>query len=116
MEESERLYGPYPLRQETIKDLVILASPGTYVLGDSDAAGFHARSVGRSDVDVAARIREFVGFYSEFKFAYCDTAHAAFESECRLYHEFVRSLDSALHPSRRAYSTWRCPHCSIFDY
>jgi len=110
------MYGPYPLRQETVNELVIFACPGAYVLGDTDAAGFHPRCVGRSDVDVAARIREFVGFYSEFKFAYFDTAHAAFENECRLYHRFVQSLDSALHPSRQAYSTWRCPDCSIFDY
>jgi hypothetical protein len=110
------LYGPYPLRQETIKELVIFACPGTYVLGDTDVEGFHPRSVGRSDFDVAARIRDFVGFYSEFKFAYCDTARAAFESECRLYHQFVQSLDSALHPSRLALSNWRCPDCSLFDY
>ena len=116
MPEPAGLYGPYPLRQETVKDLVILALPGTYVLGDTDAGGFHPRCVGRSDFDVASRIREFVGFYSEFKFAYCDSAHQAFEAECRLYHEFAERLDSALHPSRRAYSAWRCPHCSIFDY
>ena len=116
MPELAGLYGPYPLRQETIKDLLIFASPGTYVLGDTDAEGFHPRCVGRSDFDVAARIREYVGAYSEFKFAYCETARAAFERECRLYHEFAPSLDSQLHPSRRAYSDWRCPHCGMFDY
>jgi hypothetical protein len=116
MPDPAGLYGPYPLRQDTVKELVIFACPGTYVLGDTDADGFHPRCVGRSDQDVAVRIREFVGFYSEFKFAYFDTARAAFENECRLYHQFAESLDSALHPSRRAYSSWRCPHCSIFDY
>ena len=116
MPESAGLYGPYPLRQDTIKELVIFASPGTYVLGNSDAGGFHARCVGRSDFDVAARIRGFVGFYSEFKFAYCDTARTAFEGECRLYHEFAGTLDNGLHPARQAASDWRCPYCGIFDY
>jgi hypothetical protein len=115
MPERVALYGPYPLRQDTIKDLVILASPGTYVLGETNARGFHPRCVGRSDFDVAAGIREFVGFYAEFKFAYCDSARQAFESECLLYHQFAPKLDTALHPSRQAYSSWRCPRCGIFD-
>jgi hypothetical protein len=116
MPESAGLYGPYPLRQETVQQLVILASPGIYVLGNSDAGVFHARCVGRSDVDVAARIRAFVGFYSEFKFAYWGSARTAFESECGLYHEFALSLLGALHPTRQERSVWRCPHCRIFDY
>ena len=116
MPEPAGLYGPHPLRQDTIKELLILASPGTYVLGDTDAEGFHPRSVGRSDSDIAARIHEFVGFYSEFKFAYYDSARAAFERECQLYHEFAASLDSGLHPSRQAHSDWRCPYCGVFDY
>jgi hypothetical protein len=115
MPELADLYGPYPLHPGPIRDLLIL-SPGAYVLGDSDAGGFHPRCVGRSDSDIAARLREFVGFYSEFKFAYCDSAREAFERECRLYHEFAASLDSGLHPSRRAHSDWRCPHCGLFDY
>jgi hypothetical protein len=116
MPEPAGLYGPHPLRQDTIKELLILASPGTYVLGDAGTEGFRARRVGRSDYDVAARLREFVGFYSAFKFTYCDSARVAFERECELYHAFAASLDSPLHPSRRSYSVWRCPHCSLFDY
>lgn len=116
MPEPAGLYGPYPLLQDTIKRLVFFASAGAYVLGDTDADGFHPRCVGRSDSDIAARIREFVGFYSEFKFTYCETAAAAFERECQLYHEFAASLDSGLHPSRRAHSDWRCPYCGVFDY
>ena len=110
------LYGPHPLRLDTVKQLLILASPGAYVLGDSDARGFHPRCVGRSEFDVATRIRGFVGFYSEFKFAYCESARAAFERECQLYHEFAESLESSLHPSRQIYSDWRCPRCGAFDY
>jgi hypothetical protein len=116
MPEPAGLYGPHPLRQDTIKELVIVASPGTYVLGDSDAAGFRPRCIGRAEFDVAVRIRQYVGFYSEFKFAYCDSGRAAFERECELYHEFAASLDSPLHPSRRACSGWRCPYCALFDY
>lgn len=116
MPEPADLYGPHPLRLDTVKELVILASPGAYVLGDTEAGRFHPRCVGRSEFDVATRIRDFVGFYSEFKFAYCDSARAAFERECRLYHEFASSLESSLHPSRQIYSDWRCPHCSAFDY
>jgi hypothetical protein len=110
------LYGPHPLRQDTIKQLVIVISPGAYLLGDSDAGGFHPRWIGRSDFDVGLRLRQYVGFYSEFKFAYCDSGRAAFERECQLYHEFAASLESPLHPSRQASSAWRCPHCTLFDY
>src|SRR3954471_18241275 len=106
-EPAGLLYGPYPLRQDTVKQLVIFSSPATYVLGNSDAGVFHARCVGRSDIDVAARIRGFVGFYTEFKFAYCGNALTAFEGECRLYHELGSSLESAMHPARQARSLWR---------
>ena len=110
------LEGPYQLQRDTVDQWVSRASPGTYAMGESDPEGFHIRYIGRSDSDVAVRIRELVGFYPEFQFAYFNTANAAFEKECQLFHEFGKSLDTRLHPSRSAYSNWRCPYCGLFDY
>jgi hypothetical protein len=110
------LEGPYPLERKTIDVTLTRASAGIYVLGNDDGEDFHIHYIGRSDSDVAARVREFVGFYSQFAFAYSDSANAAFDKECQLYHDFGQSLDSKLHPSRPAYSSWHCPRCSIFDY
>ena len=117
MSEQTGLEGPFPLQRGTIDNLVIRISPGAFILGNGDAAKMVVRYIGRSDHDVASRLKDFLGFYSWFEFGYFETAKAAFEKECQLYHEFGDvTLENKLHPSRRAFSGWRCPRCGIFDY
>ena len=111
------LQGPYRLERKTIDEVIDKILPGAYAVGIPDGERFNVRLVGRSDYDIGARIKEFLGFYPQFAFAYFDTARAAFEKECQLFHDYAPfALDSRLHPSRRAYSSWRCPRCGIFDY
>jgi len=49
--------------------------------------------------------------YTHFEFRYAATAEAAFECECKSYHEFGGShcLDNARHPARPGNVSWTCP-------
>jgi hypothetical protein len=111
------LNGPYKLDESTIDRVVTRKSPGAYALGASDSNTFYIRYVGRSDVDIAARLKQHVGKYPHFKFDYYSTAKAAFGKECGLYHDFggpQGQLDNEVHPARPDGTDWQCPRCSVF--
>lgn len=111
--------GPYDLTTAKIGAVVTKTGPGNYALGYvNDKDTFIVQYVGRSDRDVAARLRQHVGEkYKQFKFSYATSAKAAFEKECINYHDFGGSqkLDNAIHPDRPAGTGWKCPRCNIFD-
>ncbi len=112
------LNGPYELTESSINRNVIRVSPGTYVLGRAGNSGnFSIEYVGRSDVNLATRLLQWLDEYPKFKFGYFDTPKAAFERECRIYHDFGGSdrLDNKIHPQRPQNSNWGCPACDLFD-
>lgn len=114
---STGLNGPYRLDVVTIDRVVTRKSPGAYALGHSDAGTFYVRYVGRSDVDVAGRLKQHVGKYAQFKFDYYPSPKAAFEKEYHLYHDFggpQGHLDNDVHPDRPAGTDWQCPRCDVF--
>ncbi len=51
------------------------------------------------------------GRYTHFEFIYAPTAMAAFEKDCRNYHDFGGShgLDNERHPMATAGCSWTCP-------
>ena len=103
------LNGPYSLTGPGILAAVSGYSPGAYALGKSETGTFHVHYVGRSDTDVAARLQQHVEkWYPQFKFGYFQTAKAAFEKECHLYHDF-NPPDNKVHPARPANENWRMP-------
>lgn len=107
--------GPYKLDEDTIDDKVTRTSPGNYALGKKDDQDtFLVGYVGRSDSDVNARLKSWVGNTRRplFKFSYATSAEAAFEKECNNYHDFD-SPGNDSHPSRPAGTDWKCPRCSI---
>ena len=106
--------GPYKLDAETIDAKVTRKSPGNYALGREDEEGrFLVGYVGRSDSDVNARLKSWVGTYPLFKFSYATSPKAAFEKECENYHDFKPPGNDS-HPDRPEGATWRCPRCDIF--
>lgn len=108
------LAGPYQLSFEAIEAAVTRQSPGVYALGHRDAAGrFSINHVGRSDSDVKARLRDYIGAASLFKFDYFSSAIEAFEKECALFHD-IAPPGNRVHPDRPRGTTWRCPRCRIF--
>lgn len=113
------MQGPYLLSTVKINEVVTRTSAGNYALGYvNDENTFIVQYVGRSDSDVAARLRKHVGEkYKRFKYSYASSPKAAFEKECRNYHDFggSRSLANSIHPDRPAGTSWKCPCCNIYD-
>lgn len=112
------MHGPFPLNDDEIDEQVTKTSPGNYGLGYTDNAGtFIVEYVGRSDSDVNDRLHDWVGTkYKKFKYSYATSAKAAFEKECRNYHDFggKEKLDNDMHPDRPEGTDWECPDCDIF--
>jgi hypothetical protein len=112
------LRGSFPLDEGTINEEVGYGSPGVYALGYMKGKTFIIQGIGRSDTDVHARLKEYIGEYDRFKFAYSDSPQAAFTKECQLYHTFggpEGKLNNKNHPERPQGSTWHCPQCNVFD-
>lgn len=111
--------GPYDLTRAKVDAVVTRTSAGNYALGYvNDENTFIVQYVGRADSDVAARIKQHVGErYKRFKFSYATSPKAAFEKECKNYHDFGenRKLDNKIHPDRPEGTSWKCPCCDIYD-
>ena len=111
--------GPYIFTSSEINRVVTRTSPGNYALGYKNTDGkLIVQYVGRSDVDVNEELKARLDDrYKRFKYSYATSPKAAFEKECRNYHDFggSKELDNKIHPSRPAGSGWKCPVCNIFD-
>jgi hypothetical protein len=107
---STGLNGPYTLTADKIDEIVTKTSAGTYALDRSDGTdGFKVYRVGRSDKNLNARLKSYVGGkYTRFKYGYNSSAKAAFEKECELYHDW-NPPDNAIHPDRPDGTDWKCP-------
>ena len=117
---SLQMNGPYNFTIEKIDDVVTQVSAGNYGLGYTDEREtFIVQYVGRSDSNVNAELKAKLDKkYKKFKFSYATSPKAAFEKECKNYHDFGESakLDNKKHPDRPNGTNWRCPVCSIFNY
>jgi hypothetical protein len=111
-----RLHGPHSLTAAGVSNNVKGIGPGAYALGNTNEKNvFIISYVGRSDDDLAARLQQHVSEpYLQFKYGFLDTAAAAFDKECRLYHDFDPP-DNKVHPARPKNAKWSCPVCTIFD-
>lgn len=117
---SSGLRGSFSLDEGTINEEVNSASPGVYALGYLREKTFIIQHIGRSDTNVNARLKEYIGKYDRFKFDISDSPQAAFTKECQLYHAFGgpqgRIPHNKNHPERPQGSTWLCPFlCGAFD-
>ena len=119
---SLNMDGAYDLTNNDISSQVTKTSAGNYALGymktkEDGGRTFVVEYVGRSDTDVAGRLKQHVGEkYKKFKYSYATSPKAAFEKECKNYHDFgeSQSLDNDVHPRRPDGSGWKCPCCEVF--
>lgn len=110
------LQGPYRLTYDAIQSKVTLATPGVFALGYSGPDDiFYVNYIGRADKDLRARLRDFIGSDSGFKFRALNSAEDAFRRECELFHAF-RPPGNRIHPCRPALTTWCCPRCGLLDW
>jgi hypothetical protein len=108
------LAGPYRLTFDAIEAAVRKTGPGVFALGFADAEGrFCVNYVGRSDHDVRASLRNFIGSDSLFKYGHLPTSEAAFLRECELFHD-IEPPRTLVHPGRPRGTSWECPRCRIF--
>lgn len=110
---SLEMEGPFPLDVANIDKNVTRTEPGNYALGYLDEKVFRVKYVGRSDDDLNDRLKDHVGNYKHFKYSYATSPKAAFEKECRNFHDFgeVKKLDNDIHPDRPDGAAWKCPVC-----
>lgn len=105
------LFGPHELTQAAVDRAVVGTGPGAYALGEQNSSGgINVSYVGRSDEDLNARLKDWIGSYKHFKYGFYPTAEAAFMKECRLYHHFNTAANQ-IHPARPAGSNAKCPVC-----
>lgn len=108
------LYGSYRLTDAEI-DARVGKSIGNYIAGNEIQAdgSLTVKYVGRSDYDLNARLKNWVGTYSYFLYGHFSTQADAFDKECRLYHVFggSASFDNAIHPAKPTGSSRTCPVC-----
>jgi len=121
--ERLSLEGPYLLQAETIEEVVTRKEPGVYVLGYEietinlrtfNLNAFKVRYLGRSDRNLSSSLREQIGIYPKFKFAYVETAEDAFRLECKLWHNYGGpngDLDVKTHPQSPDGSGLKCTRC-----
>lgn len=87
------------LNRQNIDAFVTQTSAGAYALGDltagNDLAIYYA---GRADYDVASRLRDHIGSYRHFSFAYFSSPGEAYDKECWLFHMFS-PRDNRIHPA-----------------
>lgn len=113
MVKNSGLSGPFPLTYEGI-ETAVRNGPGVFALGSINPSGrFCIQSVGRSDDDVKARLRDYIGAGTHFKFDNFPTERAAFIKECELFHDLAPP-GNHVHPGRPRGTTLRCPRCRIF--
>ncbi len=107
------LRGPFPLTDHGINDNVTKTSPGAFALGKTRYAAYDIARVGRSDDDVNRRLHDYIWANEQFKYEYYPSPKAAFEKECRLYHDF-KPPHNKIHPDRQSGTDWKCPVCDHF--
>jgi len=96
------------ITKENIK-LYVPSGPGCYVLDRSTTAGFEVHYTGRADYDLPKRLSDYVGTkYLYFKFLSLPSRQAAFEMECKVYHN-LKPVDNLIHPDAPDGTNYTCP-------
>jgi hypothetical protein len=107
--------GPYRLTPEAIERAITAIQPGTFAIGYVKENGaFVIRYVGRSGTDVRKAVREQQADpTSWFKWSPAVSDKAAFDKECKVYHDFGEDavLENEGHPEPPRNSPWACPVC-----
>lgn len=100
------MYGPFLIKD--VYSFVTQISPGAYILSRD---GKTAHYVGRSDSDVAHRIKRSAldgKGYLWFWFEYTSSSIKAYLLECEWFHKY-KPTDNTIHPATTRNTLWKCP-------
>ena len=95
--------------------------PGAYQLLFKSNSDFYISYVGRSDDDLAERLKDHLPSVetnlcirskntSHFAFKTCSTAYEAYKEECKQFHKIEGRTCNTQHPQKSS-SWWSCPIC-----
>jgi hypothetical protein len=109
---TSTLLGPHRLDFDEIEAHVPRVTPGVFVTGHLNYQDkFLMKAIGRSDCDLRTGLRELIGSGGHFLYCVTPTSKAAFEEECRLFHEL--RPNTPIHPVRSENKNWTCPYCQV---
>jgi hypothetical protein len=113
------LSGFFRFDRDNVNAYVTRTSAGVYLLAQhSHGDVFNVLRAGRSDVNVNGRLLSYLNpsspdhrsSYAWFAFVYVGGKRAAYELECRLFHQFAPTYNE-LHPDTPANMNLSCPIC-----
>lgn len=110
-----QMHGPHDLNEENINKSIKKDFKGNYGLGFERNGLLEVLYVGRSESDLKDHLLQYVDSdrYPQFQFCYADTDKEAFETECKIYHEYAPP-DNIVHPTRPEATSFGCPLCDEF--
>lgn len=102
MKRSIGMKSSYVLTAKSVDSEIIKISAGNFALGHESQSGlFVVQYYGRSDTDLNAEIKNWIGKYKRFKFFYAPSPKSAFLKECKNYHAFNKDkIDNKTHPEK----------------
>jgi hypothetical protein len=101
------------LDNEFIDKHVVGGRVGVYILDKYQPGPFTTHFVGRSDNDVADRLKKWVsdGGFLYFKVKYEPSTKSAYELECQIYHD-LKPVENIIHPEAPDGTSYPCPGAS----
>jgi hypothetical protein len=111
------MQGPHRLNPSEIDRVVPGSHPGNFAIGyvkDAAKRTFVVRYIGRADNDLNRTLKEQEADESSwFKWSYAPSEKAAFDKECKNFHDFGEhgQLENDYHPEPPEGTKWKCPVC-----
>ena len=105
------LIGPKDLTRDVVDEEFPRKTAGAYVIGTRDLDQvMRVPYAGRSDDDIANRLKVHIGNYEAFSYVVADSPKQAFELHCEIYHALMPSKNTR-HPHKPAGVDCICPVC-----
>ncbi len=95
----------YRLTHDNVDFVLQAKMPGVYLLQEGNSVMARPTYVGRSDTDLADRLKDHIGKATYFRAAYCFTAEEAYQLELRIYNAYKpsRNILAPDAPSKRIF-------------
>ena len=117
--EHPGMEGPFQLADSVIDAVINNTGPAVFLLRrieETPEYAYYRALVGCTGSDLAQTLKQWLDSdYRVFCFEYVESADAAFEQQCTMWHDLDGpdgKLDNGRHPEPNNGQTIRCPVCS----